>query len=94
MTKSITILLAATAAILSTLGGCNNAAETMRKVEAPTSPSAPISPDKPTTPDAVSAGQNTSSTNSVGTQPAAADASVSASGTEARAGDVSVKLPD
>jgi hypothetical protein len=92
MNKSIASLILAGAAALMLLGGCNKATESSPKIDAPTAPTAP---DKPDAPAAVSAEQSappTPAASALGTA-AAAEASVSASGTEARAGDVSVKLP-
>jgi len=96
MNKSIaSLVLAATAAVL-LLGGCNKATESAPKIDAP---AAPTAPDKPEAPAAVSIEQGAASTtvtSAPATVPAtvpAAEASVSASGAEARAGDVSVKLP-
>lgn len=88
MIKSTVSLVLISAAVLM-LGGCNKVAESSPNIEAP---AAPTLPDKPDTPAAVSVEHNAPAFNPAGSSVTPAAAETSASGAEARAGDVFVKL--
>lgn len=92
MIKSIPVFTLATLLAFPLLGGCNKATDKPAEPEAPTAPTAP---DKPAAPGAVvSGGQQDKPDQLAANAGTAASASVGANGVEARAGDVSVKLPD
>lgn len=90
MNKSITAVSVATVFTLSLLGGCNKPAG---QASTPDTPTVPTAPDKPAAPESV-ASQDSGPAQPGSVPSASAGASVSVNGTEARAGDVSVKLPD
>lgn len=95
MTKSITVFTLATLFTFALLGGCNKATDKPAVSEAATAPTAPTAPDKPAAPEAaVPGGQHDQPAPPATNSGSAASASVGANGVEARAGDVSVKLPD
>lgn len=71
------------------LGGCTKATDPSAKTE---TAAAPAVPEQPVVPDAVQAGAAASQPGAAPVANAGTDVVVS--GTEARAGDVSVKLPD
>lgn len=75
----------------SSLAGCDKTSGTDSKPESIASPAAP---DTPAAPDGVATPGNASTAEPVSAPTASAGAEVSVSGTEARAGDVSVKLPE
>ena len=94
MPKSIPVAMLLCFSLLS---GCGKATDKPAEPTAPTTPTAPTVPSVPAKPDApgavVSDGQNNTA-GAIANAGAAVSASVSANGVEARAGDVSVKLPD
>jgi ABC-type uncharacterized transport system auxiliary subunit len=84
-------LIATVLVMCSVLAACNKAEETAPKADLVQVPAAVDAPAVPETPAAVVDATNAQPT----TSPAAsASTDVSVSGTEARAGDVSVKLPE
>ena len=91
MPKSIRVVTIATILSLFLLGGCNKTTDKPAESTTPTAPSVVAKPDAPE--GVASNGQNNipRTTANAG---AAASVSMSANGIEARAGDVSVKLPD
>jgi hypothetical protein len=92
MTKFPAVFTLATLFAFSVLSGCNKATDSTAKAEAPTAPEAPAAPTAPTA--VGTGGQQDKTAPSVTNSSASVNASVSANGTEARAGDVAVKLPD
>jgi hypothetical protein len=101
MATSITAVPLAAVLALSLLGGCDKASNDAPNTEAIAAPVAPAAPDKPDAPEAVPAAKadaKTAHATPAAPAPAAStestvSASVSTTGAEARAGDVSVKLP-
>jgi hypothetical protein len=92
MTKSLPVFAFLACLALPLLSGCTKAADPTPQMAAP---AAVTAPDKPATPDVVHSNAPAAiSSQSEGQPSATVSASVSANGTEARAGDVSVKLPD
>ena len=76
---------------LTLLAGCNKASESAPKADAI---AAPAAPDKPAAPDAVATASEPLTTAPATAPAASAGPDVNVSTTEARAGDVSVKLPE
>jgi hypothetical protein len=91
MPKSIPVVTVAILLSFALLGGCN---KTTDKPAEPTAPTAPSVVAKPDAPEAVVPGGQNNTPGATASAGAGASASVSANGVEARAGDVSVKLPD
>lgn len=88
------LILSSAFLVLFSLGGCNKPADADPKAVTQSAPAAPEAPTPPEAVQAVPASQAAPAAAPSTAPTADAGAGVSVHGTEARAGDVSVKLPD